>query len=138
MSELPADERFLRGDVCNHCNKMCKSSRGLTRHMNSKHVVYFPFSSPSSAEPKQLLTDEEKSLKKLHPLHLKVILEKCAEKLTKDVCYPEKLRIKFLNFCFSNDDAVELWSKLRVVIDIFQGDPGWLHFFLLKKLGDFG
>ena len=36
----------------------------------------------------------------------------------------EKLRIKFLNFCFSNDYAVELWSKLRVVIDIFQGDPG--------------
>ena len=122
VSELPSDEKFLQGYVCNHCNKVCKSSRGLTRHTKSKHVVHIPFSSPSSAESKQLLTDEEKSLKKLHPLHLKVILEKCAEKLTTNLCYPEKLRIKFLNFCFSNDDAVELWSKLRVVSDIFQGD----------------
>ena len=108
VSEIPSDEKFLQGYVCNHCNKVCKLSRGLTRHANSKHVVHIPFSSPSSAEPKQLLTDEEKSLKKLHPLHLKVILEKCTEKLTEDLCYPEKLRIKFLNFCFSNDDAVEL------------------------------
>ena len=63
VSELPSDEKLLQGDVCNHCNKMCKSSRGLTRHMNSKHVVHFPFSSPSSAEPKQLLTEKLREIK---------------------------------------------------------------------------
>lgn len=38
--------------------------------------------------------------------------------------FPSSLREKFLKelFTFTNDDAVQLWSKLRGVIDSFKGD----------------
>ena len=67
---------------------------------------------------------DELSRQKLHPLQLKAIVLKYAEKLSSDECFPSSLRDKFSKgfFTFTTEDAVELWSKLRKVIDNFNGD----------------
>ena len=92
---------------------MCKAQRGLTRHFNTKHGA------PAASN----LSEEELAVKKLHPLHLKTIVKKCADKLAVDMCYPVDLRNYFSkDFDFTTEDATSLWSKLRKVISDFNGD----------------
>ena len=127
--EVSRDEENPACFKCNVCGKACKSRRGLTRHSNSKHPdvgsssgVAMP---ASTAAPKcSSSSADELSRQKLHPLQLKTIVLKCAEKLSSDECFPSNLREKFSkrSFAFTNEDAVELWSKLRKVIDNFNGD----------------
>ena len=74
----------------------------------------------SSSLPLSLSSStDEISCRKLHPLQLKAIVFRCAEKVFLDECYPPSFRQKFAKeaFTFTNDDAIELWSKLRNVID---------------------
>ena len=100
------------------------------RHSNSKHPDVSSSGvamSVSIAAPKGSSfssSADELSRQKLHPLQLKAIVLKCAEKLSSDECFPSSLREKFSKglFAFTNEDAVELWSKLRKVIDNFNGD----------------
>ena len=68
------------------------------------------------------LTKEEESMQVLHPLKLKVFVVNCSAKLTTDLCYPEKLRMKFEHFTLSNEEAYQLWSKLHHVTDSFNGN----------------
>ena len=109
---------------CAQCDKICKSQRGLTRHVNVKHFVK---NSDDAANASDLGTtasvdSEEISMRKFHSLHLKVIVLKCAGKLSEDKSYRDT-RVNFSkeNFQFSNKDAYELWKKLRPVIDDFNG-----------------
>ena len=127
--EVSRDEENPACFKCNVCGKACKSRRGLTRHSNSKHPDVSSSSgvatSASTAAPKcSSSSADELSRQKLHPLQLKTIVLKCAEKLSSDECFPSNLREKFSKgfFAFTNEDAVELWSKLRKVIDNFNGD----------------
>ena len=112
------------GFKCNVCGKACISRRGLTRHFNSKHGKV---EAPSINNPSSLSlssSTEKTSLRKLHPLQLKAIVLKCAEKVFSDECFPPSFRQKFAkeSFSFTNDDAIELWSKLRNIVDSFKGD----------------
>ena len=128
--EVSNDAENPAGFECNVCGKACKSRRGLTRHSNSKHPEVSSSSgvamSASTAVPKPSSSSlaDELSRQKLHPLQLKTIVLKCAEKLSSDECFPSSLQEKFSkeSFAFTNDDAVELWLKLRNVIDSFNGD----------------
>eukprot|EP00112_Aurelia_sp_Birch-Aquarium-sp1_P007430 Seg181.7 transcript_id=Seg181.7/GoldUCD/mRNA.D3Y31 product="hypothetical protein" protein_id=Seg181.7/GoldUCD/D3Y31 len=129
--EVTRDEENVAGFECSVCGKACKSRRGLTRHFNSKHrdvsSSSFVAVNASTAAPKPSSSSssaDELSRRKLHPLRLKTIVLKCAEKISSDECFPSSLREKFLKelFTFTNDDAVQLWSKLRGVIDSFKGD----------------
>ncbi|XP_065068671.1 uncharacterized protein LOC135693981 [Rhopilema esculentum] len=130
--EVTRDEENPAGFECNVCGKACKSRRGLSRHTNSKHRHVTsssdaPVSSLSSAAQTSSSSNysaDEISRQKLHPLQLKAIVLKCAEKISSDECFPSSLRDHFSKglFIFTNDDAVELWSKLRKVIDSFKGD----------------
>ena len=118
-TEIASNEGNLAaGFQCNECDKVCKSQRGLTRHVNAKHLI----ASASNAD--QLLSSEEISGNKFHSLQLKVIVYKCAEKLSNDLCFPLTMRSKFSkqDFSFSVDDSYALWCKLRPVIDSFNGD----------------
>ena len=112
------EENLAAGFQCNECDKVCKSQRGLTRHVNAKHLI----ASASNAD--QLLSSEKISGNKFHSLQLKVIVYKCAEKLSNDLCFPLTMRSKFSKqeFSFSVDDSYALWCKLRPVIDSFNGD----------------
>jgi hypothetical protein len=104
---------------CSKCNKVCKSQRGLRRHINVRHTT--PPDHSSSIQP---LTPEEISAKKLHPLKLKTIVSLSAEKLAVDLCLPVQLRSKFSNdnFSFSVEEAQKLWHTLRSTIDKYSGD----------------
>ena len=126
MSEISSDEDRTGGLKCKHCEKVCKSKRGLSRHTNAKHSHQNGAPCNTSVSPDFLVVSavDEVSLKKLHPLQLKVFVKHCAEKLTADLCYPEQTRKLFStdNFSFSTDEAHKLWCKLRPVIDVFNGD----------------
>ena len=52
------------------------------------------------------------------------MVKKCAELCSNDLCLPETTRSKFSNDCFSfsNDDAAELWEKLKQLIEKYKGD----------------
>ena len=127
--EVTRDEENPSGFKCDVCEKACKSRRGLTRHSNSKHrdvtsssVVTASASTAAPKPPSSSSSADELSRQKLHPLQLKTIVLKCAEKVSLDECYPSSLREKFSVFTFTNDDAIELWLKFRKVIDSFKGD----------------
>ena len=92
--ELPSSEQSVEGFPCDLCDKVCKSAHGLMRHKNTKHQENTNPSSSNAA-----LTSEETAQKKLHPLHLKVIVENCAKNLSTDFCFPEDMRDKFLDTC---------------------------------------
>ena len=75
---------------CDICDKVCKTRRGLTRHTNSKHSDPQQLQS-TSLQPDQSLPlsndpqlVERAILQKLHPLHLKKMLEKSALECPKD------------------------------------------------------
>jgi len=93
--------------------------------MNTKHGEVNPtkhaLDTPSPSKDSQAMK-EEISVKKLHPLNLKVIMEKCAQKITQDYCYPDDFRNQFCDLQFSTNNAVELWTKIRSAIDSFEGD----------------
>ena len=67
------------------------------------------------------LTPLEVSTKKLHPIKLRVMVKMCAENIATDLCFPVSTRTKFYTDNFLHDDAEALWSKLRGLIDSFDG-----------------
>ena len=118
ISELPSVEQSSEVFSCHMCDKVCKSARGLTRHKNTKHQEL-----STSSSSNVTLKSEEAALKKLHPLHLKVIVQKCAKNLSTDLCFPEDMRAKFLNICFTADNSTTLWDKIKSSLISFKGDP---------------
>ena len=130
VMEATEDEKYPAGFECHVCGKTCKSRRGLTRHTNSKHRdAGFTSSSSTlsnvSQNPSSFFSAEDQATcEKLHPLQLKAIVVRSADKICSDECFPSSLRDKFTKglFNFTNDDAVDLWRKLKSVIDNFKGD----------------
>ena len=129
--EVSLDEDNHSGFKCSVCEKVCKSRRGLTRHSRSKHSDFASSSgetasaSTTSKNPfPSASSSDDFCCQKLHPLQLKSIVLKCAEKISIDECLPSSLREKFLkgSFIFTTDDAVKLWSLLKEVINGFNGD----------------
>ena len=125
-TEVAASESTSACFRCEQCEKVCKSQRGLTRHINAKHPApdVFPDQSTPNFTPKTTESTLETSLKKLHPIKLMDIVRKAASKIAADKCFPQSLRSKFSseNFSFSNNDAQKLWEKLRPIIDSFNND----------------
>ena len=151
------DETNHAGFKCSGCGKMCKSQRGLKRHSSSKQgdisssgltvspltasKSYSSSSSSSSSTGNFIHPSSSSSSssgnfihQKLHPLQLKAIVLKCAEKISKEECFPLRLREFFFkgSFFFTNDDAVALLSQLRNVAYGYSGDAEkfYSNFFL--------
>ena len=126
-TEVASNEENISRFKCNQCEKVCKSQRGLTRHTNVKHGIPPPATATdpaSNMSPEVNLAPLEMSMKKLHPLQLKVMVKNCAENLSNDLCFPVKVRSVFCSsqFSFSNEDAEKLWYQLRDIIDCYNGD----------------
>ena len=113
--QLDAIAADITGFPCIHCEKVCKTQRGLSRHTNVKHANVL---STLSNEPEILsptpLTPLEVSMKKLHPVKLRVMVKMCAENIAPNLCFPVSTRTKFSidNLSFLHDDAEALWYKL--------------------------
>ena len=91
--DIPPDKWFH----CDQCDKVCKTIRGLTRHINAKHKTESKEdnggNNPKTAE----------SI--LHPLYLKKYINASALKLSADECYSESTRMGFTNYVVNLDDA---------------------------------
>jgi len=110
--------------ICKDCTKVFKTERGLARHTKTKHEL----SSTSDHDSKEQEKDE-KAANKLHPLHLKEIVISSSKKLSCDQYYPSEIREMFSpeSFSFSNEDAFELWTRLKQHILSFNGNAEKFH-----------
>jgi len=113
---------------CDKCDKVCKTSRGLTRHKNAKHKDSTVVNSAAPAIiPEDLF----------HPLHLKKIIMKSATKLANDECYSEKSRKEFANFQnITSDDAIFSYQFIRDVVGDFKGDAEKFYSCFYKCVSD--
>ena len=120
-AEVASNENDITGFPCIRCEKVCKTQRGLSRHTNVKHANVL--STETERLSPTLLTPLEVSMKKLHPVKLRIMVEMCAENIATDLCFPVSTRTKFSNdnFSFLHDDEEALWHKLRGLIDSFDG-----------------
>ena len=115
---------------CDQCEKVCKTSRGLTRHKNTKHKD--PNDS-NHAVPAVPVTPESI----LHPLHLKGFIMKSATKLASDECYSEKSREEFVKYqSITLDDAIFSYQFIRDVILNFNGDAETFYSCFYKCVSD--
>ncbi|XP_057298339.1 uncharacterized protein LOC130629219 [Hydractinia symbiolongicarpus] len=111
VDEVVADS-IEEGFKCDQCEKICKTSRGLTRHKNSKHGP------TSEAEP-----HHQKPENQLHPLYLKKYIGECASKLALDECYSEETRKGFLMFQKPTlDDARYTFKFIKDVVASFKNN----------------
>ena len=100
---------------CDECDKVCKTTRGLTRHKDAIHkeAVCGP-----SVSGKLLVTPE--SL--LHPLYFKKYVNQSAAKLAIDECYSERLRKEFGVYSIGSDDADVSYQFIKDCITNYKGD----------------
>ena len=131
-TQVTADEE-ISVYKCEKCEKICKSKRGLSRHVNVKHPPHQQDNSQNTLQASTTATntdinsitaDDERLFKKLHPLTLKKIVTNAAGKISQNDCYPVSFRENYdkEHFSFSNEDATKLWYTFRKVIDDFNGN----------------
>ena len=69
--------------------KFVNSTWPLTRHTNVKHAnVLSSLSNETEKLSPTPLTPLEVSIKKLHPVKLRVMVKMCAENIATDLCFP--------------------------------------------------
>ena len=108
--DIPPDKWFH----CDQCDEVCKTTRGLTRHINAKHKTELK----EDHEGNNPITAESI----LHPLYLKKYINASALKLSADECYSESTRMKFTNYVVNLDDANYTYHFVRNIIRDFHGD----------------
>ena len=120
VSEVSAVCTSKESFKCEQCEKVCKSKRGLARHIKLKHVVIVDTSGASDVS--KLSEIDERSLKKFPLAKLNFIIKNCADNVSKDLCLPLTTRSIFQNFVMSPEELHVLWEKLRPLIDAYSGD----------------
>ena len=115
VSEVANYEDNSLNFKCFYCSKLCKSKRGLSRHVNVKHAAL--------KEGSYVSTVDNPLSEEIHS-KLKDILEACAEKISGDLCFPEDFRSNFCkeNFSISDEDTDNLWQNIKPVVEEFNGD----------------
>ena len=121
-AEVASNANDITGFPCIHCEKVCKTERGLSQDIatNVKHAdVLSTLSNETEKLSPSSLTPLEVSMKKLHPVKLRVMAKMCAENIATDLCFPVSTRTKFStdNFSFLHDDAEASWYKFRGLVD---------------------
>ena len=101
VSEVANYEDNSLNFKCFYCSKLCKSKRGLSRHVNVKHAAL--------KEGSYVSTVDNPLSEEIHS-KLKDILEACAEKISGDLCFPEDFRSNFCkeNFSISDENTESL------------------------------
>lgn len=116
-AEVAVQDTLNVGFTCESCQKVCKSRRGLTRHIRAKHQIQDKEDASNSVSNVSTVENQDEiTWKKLHPLLFKKMLVACAEKLSKDECYPESFRSTFANFKITNEENKELYDKVKPCI----------------------
>ena len=111
-----SNERFK----CDQCEKVCKSKRGLTRHIKVKHVVVVDNTSGSSAF--NWMSEKDVTWKKLPIAKLNFILKTSADIASKDMCLPSSTRAFFQKFSMSPEELQILWEEMRPLIHAYSSD----------------
>ena len=105
---------------CKQCEKVCKSKRGLTRHIKVKHVVVVDNTSGSSGF--NWLSEKDVTWKKLPIAKLNFILKTSADIASKDMCLPSLTRTFLQNFSLSPEELQILWEEMRPLIHAYSSD----------------
>lgn len=103
------------GFSCDHCDKVCKTQRGLTRHTNTKHALTLGdviYTGENETTPESML----------HPSYFKKFVEDSVSKLSGDECYSLRTRNEFLNYNVNIDDISYTYQFVRDVIGKFKGE----------------
>eukprot|EP00794_Sanderia_malayensis_P013194 gene13194-14543_t len=104
--ESQPTEKKVQYDIC---LKTYKSERGVKRHKTISHKEKgddIPFQVTS----------------KINPLQFKGFVERSAQKLSVDECYPNELMEEFKNFIFTAQDAQDSFKFIEGCITHFNGD----------------
>ena len=103
---------------CSHCQKICRSKGGLTRHNNAKHS---DVSSDSSTSKTSKHTKKAEEI--LHPDQMKKMIEHGVIKLAADECYPESVTDMFKKFRLDNNsENIPGYSLIKPLLESFDGD----------------
>ena len=104
----------------------------LTRHLIPQYPKFLqikkllPFIHAKSAQNpvSQNVVCQDMSMLSIQPQMLKMIVKECALIVGTDECLPESCRNRFCesSFSFSENDAYELWYKLKPIVSDFDGD----------------
>ena len=105
---------------CKQCEKVCKSKRGLTRHIKVKHVVVVDNTSGSSGF--NWMSEKDVTWKKQHIAKLNFILKTSADIASKYMCLPSLTRTFFQNFAMSPEELQNLWEEMRPLIHAYSSD----------------
>lgn len=94
VSEINIDTTIDNIFTCNHCQKTCKSNRGLTRHINCKHSSLSEVNQSKRNKFKRIL-DEEK---------FGELLLNSLAKMKLDECLPDNILDEYQQHKFSSED----------------------------------
>lgn len=129
MSKVVVQTRFFSSNFqiedevndafsCNFCEKVCKSKRGLSRHITCKHKDKGKDEAGTSSHEQKPVETE----KKLHPLQLKSMIKKSIAKLVSEGCYPALILNEMESYQFEMDDVLFAYEKCKQIIDAFNGN----------------
>ena len=91
-AEVTSNENDITGFPCIHCEKVCKTQHDLSQDIPT--IKHANVSETEKLSPTPL-TPLEVSMKKLHPVKLRVTVKMCAENIATDLCFPVSTRTKF-------------------------------------------
>ena len=111
--------------VCTKCTKKCRTQRGLTRHVKTKHPENAA-STGTTAELVCSLTD------------FRSFIEKSVSILKDDLCYPSNIREEFSNYEVSFADAQHFFLLVNDVIADFNGNAERFYPKFYKVVGQEG
>ena len=109
--------------VCTKCTKKCRTQRGLTRHIKTKHPENATCTGTTSAELVCSLTD------------FRNFIEKSVSILKDDLCYPSNIREELSNYEVSFADAQQFFFLVNDVIADFNGNAEKFYQNFIKWLG---
>ena len=115
---------------CNHCDKSCKGTRGMTRHLNCKHRE----TTTTTVSEKKKLAIFDRSI---DVNNFSGLLRNCLRKMEEDECLPVGILEEDKNDKLSPDDVAHTYNCLQHVVNEFtlrgDGEKFYLHFLIVSK-----
>ena len=98
-----------KGYICSHCEKLCKSARGLTRHMNAKH----------RQTVEKAVAVESKFDRTVDEDCFGILVGNSVTKLAVDECLPDGISLEFKTFNLLPSEISCCFSYVKEVVDRF-------------------
>ena len=110
LSDVPPATGF----ACQFCKKICKSRRGLSRHMNTKH--------PADTPPEMLPKRRPSAYERLPIALFQQFVANSDLKLSQDACYSTKTCQQYVDYKLSYNAACDTFDFLTDLIYNFKGN----------------